>query len=155
MSAAAGDLNQALERMSFEVLPGRFALIGVAAEPRADELQLLGEGPAQLIREGGETTWLLAEDAADELLRSHPTAQVERGLVWIRFIAPMNWEVVGFLAKVTGSLASAGVPTARYQAFSSSHAALKHLDTVSLPVVIKACGAAQGKGVAVCSHRDR
>ncbi len=51
-------------------------------------------------------------------------------------------------------LASAGVPTARYQAFSSSHAALKHLDTVSLPVVIKACGAAQGKGVAVCSTRD-
>jgi len=51
-------------------------------------------------------------------------------------------------------LASAGVPTARYQAFSSSHAALKHLDTVSMPVVIKACGAAQGKGVAVCSNRD-
>ncbi len=51
-------------------------------------------------------------------------------------------------------LASAGVPTARYQAFSSSHAALKHLDTVSLPVVIKACGAAQGKGVAVCSNRE-
>ncbi len=51
-------------------------------------------------------------------------------------------------------LASAGVPTARYQAFSSSHAALKHLDTVSLPVVIKACGAAQGKGVAVCSNRN-
>lgn len=51
-------------------------------------------------------------------------------------------------------LASAGVPTPRYQAFSSSHAALKHLDTVSLPVVIKACGVAQGKGVAVCSNRD-
>ncbi len=51
-------------------------------------------------------------------------------------------------------LASAGVPTARYQAFSSSHAALKHLDTVTLPVVIKACGAAQGKGVAVCSNRE-
>jgi len=51
-------------------------------------------------------------------------------------------------------LASAGVPTPRYQAFSSSHAALKHLDTVNLPVVIKACGAAQGKGVAVCSNRN-
>ncbi len=50
-------------------------------------------------------------------------------------------------------LASAGVPTARYQAFSSSHAALNHLDTMSLPLVIKACGAAQGKGVAVCSNR--
>ncbi|MEN8007241.1 MAG: phosphoribosylamine--glycine ligase [Candidatus Krumholzibacteriota bacterium] len=51
-------------------------------------------------------------------------------------------------------LASAGVPTPRYHAFSSSRAALKHLDNSDLPVVIKACGAAQGKGVAVCSNRD-
>nr|MEE4266645.1 phosphoribosylamine--glycine ligase [Candidatus Krumholzibacteria bacterium] len=51
-------------------------------------------------------------------------------------------------------LASAGVPTAHYHAFSSSNAALKHLDTVGLPVVIKACGAAQGKGVAVCSAKS-
>jgi phosphoribosylamine--glycine ligase len=51
-------------------------------------------------------------------------------------------------------LASAGVPTAHYHAFSSSNAALKHLDTSDLPIVIKACGAAQGKGVAVCSNKD-
>lgn len=50
-------------------------------------------------------------------------------------------------------LASAEVPTAHYHAFSSSNAALKHLDTVGLPIVIKACGAAQGKGVAVCSTK--
>jgi phosphoribosylamine--glycine ligase len=50
-------------------------------------------------------------------------------------------------------LASAGVPTPHYHAYSSSRAALKHLDTIDLPVVIKACGAAQGKGVAVCSNR--
>ena len=51
-------------------------------------------------------------------------------------------------------LASAGVPTPHYHAFSSSRAALKHLDNIDLPIVIKACGAAQGKGVAVCSARD-
>jgi phosphoribosylamine--glycine ligase len=50
-------------------------------------------------------------------------------------------------------LAAAGVPTPRYSPFSSSRAALKYLDTIDLPVVIKACGAAQGKGVAVCSTR--
>ncbi|MBU2501420.1 phosphoribosylamine--glycine ligase [bacterium] len=51
-------------------------------------------------------------------------------------------------------LASAGVPTPRFHAFSSTDAALKHLDKIDLPVVIKACGAAQGKGVAVCSSRE-
>jgi len=50
-------------------------------------------------------------------------------------------------------LASAGVPTPRFHAFSSTDAALKHLDQYDLPVVIKACGAAQGKGVAVCATR--
>lgn len=50
-------------------------------------------------------------------------------------------------------LASAGVPTPHFHAFSSSDAALKYLDKIDLPVVIKACGAAQGKGVAVCATR--
>jgi phosphoribosylamine---glycine ligase len=51
-------------------------------------------------------------------------------------------------------LAGAGVPTARFAAFSTSNAALKHMDKMDLPVVIKACGAAQGKGVAVCASRE-
>ena len=51
-------------------------------------------------------------------------------------------------------LTAAGVPTARYHAFSSTEQALKHLDKADLPVVIKACGAAAGKGVAVCDSRD-
>ncbi len=51
-------------------------------------------------------------------------------------------------------LASAGVPTPHYHAFSNLESALKHLATVELPVVVKACGAAQGKGVAVCSTRE-
>ena len=50
-------------------------------------------------------------------------------------------------------LAAAGVPTPHFHAFSSTDAALKHLDKIDLPVVIKACGAAQGKGVAVCANR--
>ena len=51
-------------------------------------------------------------------------------------------------------LHAAGVPTPRFHAFSSSESALGHLDTMDLPVVVKACGAAQGKGVAVCATRD-
>jgi len=50
-------------------------------------------------------------------------------------------------------LASAAVPTPRFQAFSSANGALKYLDKIDLPVVVKACGAAQGKGVAVCATR--
>ncbi len=50
-------------------------------------------------------------------------------------------------------MASAGVPTARFHAFSNLETALAHLETATMPVVVKACGAAQGKGVAVCDSR--
>jgi phosphoribosylamine--glycine ligase len=48
---------------------------------------------------------------------------------------------------------TAGIPTARHHAFSTLEAALRYLDTAPLPCVVKACGAAQGKGVAVCDSR--
>ena len=51
-------------------------------------------------------------------------------------------------------MAAAQVPTARYAAFTELAAALAYLEEVSLPVVVKACGAAQGKGVAVCTDRQ-
>jgi len=50
-------------------------------------------------------------------------------------------------------MATAGIPTAKYHAFSTLDAALRHLDSATPPYVVKACGAAQGKGVAVCTTR--
>ena len=121
MQRPAENLNSALEAMSFEVLPGRFALVGLEGPPCAEDLALLSEGPGQLVREGGETTWLLEAAAARELLTRHPGARSEPGLVWVRFTAPMGWEVVGFLAKVTGTLAAAGVPLGAVCGFSRDH----------------------------------
>ncbi|MFO7653231.1 MAG: phosphoribosylamine--glycine ligase [Candidatus Krumholzibacteriia bacterium] len=50
-------------------------------------------------------------------------------------------------------MAAAGVPTPSYRSFSSVEGALDYLDKVDMPVVVKATGAAQGKGVAVCVTR--
>ncbi len=47
-------------------------------------------------------------------------------------------------------MTAAGVPTAAYKAFDECGAALAYLERAGFPVVVKACGAAQGKGVAVC-----
>ena len=51
-------------------------------------------------------------------------------------------------------MAAAGVPTARHETFNALAPALVALDRWSTPPVVKACGAAQGKGVAVCTSRD-
>jgi uncharacterized protein len=117
----AHDLQAALERMSFELEPGRFTLLGFDALPSAEDLAFIGDGPGQLVREHGETTLLLPAVSAEEALRAHPDAKVERGFVWVRFVAAMDWEVVGFLAKVTGSLAAAGVPLGAVCGFSRDH----------------------------------
>ena len=59
-------------------------------------------------------------------------------------------------------MAAAGVPTAAYRAFTDHAAAAAYIESAAYPLVVKACGAAQGKGVAVCAdaaaareHLDR
>ncbi|MDH7498820.1 MAG: phosphoribosylamine--glycine ligase [candidate division NC10 bacterium] len=47
-----------------------------------------------------------------------------------------------------------GIPTASFQAFTSSAAALQHLKKVGAPIVVKADGLAAGKGVIVCQTEE-
>ena len=86
-----------------------------------EDLALLGRAPSQVIREEEGTTLLFAEDALEGVLQRHPEARVERGLVWIRFSMEMDWELVGFLAHVTGALAEAGIPVGCVCTFDRDH----------------------------------
>ena len=47
-----------------------------------------------------------------------------------------------------------GIPTAAYENFNDADKALKYLDTVSAPIVVKASGLALGKGVLICQTID-
>ncbi len=51
-------------------------------------------------------------------------------------------------------MASEHIPTATYQTFTDAEAALKYAQSRPLPVVIKANGLAEGKGVTVCVSYD-
>lgn len=46
------------------------------------------------------------------------------------------------------------IPTAAYQAFDRYHEARKYLDSIAIPIVIKADGLAAGKGAIVCFERE-
>lgn len=118
---AAQNLEDALARMTFEIVPGRFTLLGFEESPQAADLELVGDGPGQLTREGGETSLLLSSERGAAALARHPGATSETDLVWIRFRAPMSWEVVGFLARVTSALAEAGVPLGAVCGYSRDH----------------------------------
>ncbi len=47
-----------------------------------------------------------------------------------------------------------GIPTAKYEVFSSAEAALEYLEDAPIPTVIKADGLALGKGVVIANTRD-
>lgn len=126
-------LSEALQRMRFRVERERFVLLGFAAPPSPDDFTALGEGPGQLVREGGETSLLVPERALPGLLEAHPDARVEKDLAWIRFETPMGWEVVGFLALVTGRLAAAGIPIGAICGYSRDHL---FLNASRLPVAL-------------------
>jgi hypothetical protein len=117
----AGDLTEALAAMTYERVAGRFALVGFDEAPGPADLELLAGAPGQLVCEGGETSLLISRERLERCLELHPRSKVEPDLVWIRFQAPMGWEVVGFLARVTGALAAAGVPLGAVCGFSRDH----------------------------------
>jgi hypothetical protein len=97
--------------MRVAVEPGRFALLGFPEPPGpADLAALAGAGPAWCLREGGETSLLVAAEGLAAARARHPRAAVEAPLVWIRFELALAWDLVGFLARVTEALARAGVP---------------------------------------------
>jgi hypothetical protein len=118
---AARNLEQVLAGMRWEVLEGDFCLLGFEEPAAAADLALLAGEPGQLVREGGETTLLVRAEHAEDVLARHPGARAERDLVWIRFRMAMDWELVGFLALVTGRLAEAGVPVGAVCGFSRDH----------------------------------
>ena len=108
--------------MTWRQLDIVYGLIGFSEPPSARALELsLGAGGGQVIREGGETTLLIPMAALTEVMRLHPSAQVERDLIGFRFEVPMGWEVVGFLALVTSRLAAAGVPVCALCAYSRDY----------------------------------
>ena len=117
----ARTLDEALAGMRFQLEPGRFALLGFAEAPDAEDLAALTEPPGQLVREADETSLLVRRERLGPLRARHPAARVESDLCWIRFESPMGWEVVGFLARVTSALAAAGVPIGAVCGYSRDH----------------------------------
>ena len=47
-----------------------------------------------------------------------------------------------------------GIPTAAYETFDTTEAALKYLETAPVPIGLKADGLALGKGVLICNTRE-
>ena len=130
-TSPAASLEEARQRMRWSVEAGVFGLALLERPLTSAELAGL-RAPSQVIVEDGETTVLAAEPVLNALFGPELGSDTLAGdLVWIRFEAPMGWEVVGFLALVCGELATAEVPIGAVCSFHRDHlfVARKYLDT--------------------------
>lgn len=122
--AVVKELAEAMVRMHFKVLPGRFTLLALPKEALQEACALVGRNGSslgQVIVEEDVVTVLLPEAEAATLVKSYPNARAEEGMRLITFTVPMDWSVVGFLSRVAGILSRNGIPIGAVCGFYRDH----------------------------------
>ena len=136
------DAAELLRRTKVEVLPGTFVLAGLR---HADWMRLL-ENPElsprpesifMLLRDAHEVTLLLEEDDWRAMRHAARDAHTETGFRLVTLDIELQWNVVGYLARVTELIAAAGVSVGALSAFSRDHLLVKQGD---LAAVLRALG---------------
>jgi hypothetical protein len=115
MRTIGGDtsIQDIFARTELTVHPGEFVLVGLnpAERPRLEaDLPNFTGNFWQYLVEPDVLTLLLDRDDWARLESRYPMAQATGPLRLFTFSVAMDWDVVGFLAAVTGLLAQAGVP---------------------------------------------
>ena len=106
-------INEILAATELIVQPGQFFLAGISPEKRIQletDLALIKGHFFQYTVESDVLTLLVGTDDWENLSNRYPDAVVEGPLYIFTFSVAMDWQVVGFLATVTGLLAGAGIP---------------------------------------------
>jgi hypothetical protein len=127
------NVAELLRQTKIQVAPALYFLIGLRHEDWArilenPELSPRGDAPYMLLRDEHETTLLLDETDWRTLRHAARNARVEGGFRLVTFDVELNWNVVGYLARVSGILAGAGVVVGALSAFSRDHLLIKQDD---------------------------
>jgi hypothetical protein len=136
------DIAEILRGARVEVAPAIFYLIGLRFEEWArllesPELSPRASAPFMLLRDEHEVTLLLDETDWRTMHHAVRDARVEAGFRLLTFDVVLDWKIVGFLARVTGILADAGVSCGALSAYSRDHLLIKQDD---LPKALRVLG---------------
>jgi len=149
--ALAWSLAQSDRVESVLVAPGN---AGTAAEPGVENVPVGAEDINGLLE--------LAKTAQIDLTVIGPEAPLVAGIVdrfkkhGLRCFGPMasGARLEGSKSYTKGFLQRHNIPTAGYASFSDIDDALAHVETCTIPTVIKADGLAAGKGVIIAHSRE-
>lgn len=129
----SGEVEELLGRARVEVAPAAFALVRLRHEDwtrllENPELSPRAGSNFMLLRDPFEVTLLLEEDDWRAMRHAARDAKVEAGFRLVTLDIELPWNVVGFLARVTGLLAASGVAVGALSAFSRDHLLIKQDD---------------------------
>jgi hypothetical protein len=127
------DVEELLRRAKVEVAPETYVFVGMRHADWArllenPELSPRAESNFMLLRDPFEVTLLIEESDWRAMRHAARDAKTEAGFRLVTLDVELGWDVVGFLARVTGILAAAGVPVGALSAFSRDHLLIKQAD---------------------------
>lgn len=127
------EVAELLRKTRVEVAPATYFLVGLRHEDWArllenPELSPRGSAPFMLLRDEYEVTLLLDETDWQTMRHAARDARVEGGFRLVTLNIALDWNVVGFLARVTELLAAEGVSIGALTAFSRDHLLIKQDD---------------------------
>ena len=125
--------TELLRRTRVEVAPATYFLVGLRHEDwqrllENPELSPRGSAPFMLLRDEHEVTLLLDETDWKTMRHAARDACIEGGFRLITLNVELDWNVVGYLARVTEILAAANISVGALSAFSRDHLLIRQED---------------------------
>ncbi|MGB7923023.1 MAG: ACT domain-containing protein [Pyrinomonadaceae bacterium] len=129
----ATEVARLLSKTRVEVAPSTYFMIGLRHEDwtrllQNPELSPRGSAPFMLLRDEHEVTLLLDETDWRTIRHAARDARVEGGFRLVTLDIELDWQTVGYLARVTDILARAGLSVGALSAFSRDHLLIKQDD---------------------------
>ena len=123
-------ITDLLRETKIEVSPATFALIGISHQDWSrllenPELSPRVDAVFMIMRDDRQVTLLIEEEDWQRIRHALRDAKVERGFRLLTFDLELSWNVVGYLARVTEILATAGISVGALSSFSRDHLLIK------------------------------
>jgi hypothetical protein len=115
------------------VSPALYFLVGMRHEDwlrllENPELSPRGDAPFMVLRDEHEVTLLLDETDWRAMRHAARDARVEDNFRLVTLDLELDWNVVGYMARVTALLSGAGISVGALSAFSRDHLLIKQDD---------------------------